>query len=193
MLITLILISFTSIFVTICLFTITYHYVLLCSTKVMFHSFHDILASTDGDSISVWSLANSSRILHIPNKTNLNRASGGRAVGTSSRPQSGSSAPINQSTTNLPGIHGVNNIAPGASTPTAGSASTSVVAGSFSQQNLSYPVAVTGGRGDRFSPEIVPVAPSTAPGAMITSMSWINESYDALLLVSTSIIFVIYY
>jgi len=157
--------------------------------QVMFHSFHDILASSDGDSVSVWSLANSSRILHIPNKTNINRVSGSRAIGSTSRPQSGSSGPINQSNTSLHGLHSGNNTAPGiSSTPTAGSMSTVVppASHSYSQQNLGYPAAVARGRAsqDRVSPEIALMAPATAPGAVITSMSWINESYDALLLVS---------
>lgn len=148
----------------------------------MFHSFHDILATSDGDSISVWSLANSSRILHIANKASVSRGSGRLSSGIITRPQSGTAVPINLSNSSLAGIN------TGAVSSSALVAVNGLPPGSISQQNLNFPPSATGGRAGRSSPDISPTAAaaaaSSAPGAVITTMSWINESYDALLLVS---------
>lgn len=141
----------------------------------MFHSFQDILATSDGESISVWSLTNSTRILHIANKVGLSRGAGrGSSI---SRPTSGNGAAVVMN-----GSSGAVNAA-GVSTASA----SSTVVGSFSQQNLTYPLPAVGSRVGRVSPDIAASMSSSAhiPGATITSMTWINESYDALLLVGS--------
>lgn len=144
----------------------------------MFHSFHDILASSDGDSISIWSLETSSRILNIPKKTNSHRGN------VRSRPPSAPAFSTNQSNASLNGLY----MSATADNQTGAATSATQLAGSYGQQNLSNPAGASGGRVGRSSPDIAPVVASTlagTPSSTITTMSWINESYDALLLVGS--------
>ena len=181
---------------------------------IMFHAFQEILTTTDGYNISIWSLHNSNRILHWNNQ-NYNQQKGSNMYSIYTTPlvaptpipvpgsvlhthsnsslvnNSGltsSSLPRSLSLLSLTRASSGGNINTTTST-SLNNSTTGQIGGGNSHSNNSTTVynSNTMQYTSRSNTPVESATSAVVPVAMtearITTMSWINESYDALLLV----------
>jgi hypothetical protein len=169
--------------------------------QAIFHAFQDILVTTDGLSISVWSLGSCSRLIHIHNHNGISYPSHHvpPLPSSSSLPhRSNSSSNVATATdsryTGGGGIGGIHSNSmlrldlktpplpvsvTGRTTPGLNGLSAASVAAAYARTESQ--------RSSSASPALLDPAgvlkPAAVEDARITSLSWINEAYDSLLLV----------
>jgi len=152
------------------------------TSMVMFHSLLDVLAVSDGYSVGVWSLGTGTRIMQI------RPFYGGGGGGTQSVPSSSSSASLPTSSPMAISSSSSSSAiaAAAAATNVNASISSSVNANSSAQFSLPSPSSSSSLASAAIplsssSLDTTTVEPATPP-TRITAMTWINESFDALLM-----------
>ena len=149
------------------------------TSLVVFHPFHDILAVSDGPGVGIWSLVTGSRIMQIPNVAPGVRPSAIRRQASPPAPPSSPAPPAPHAPT-VPSAY----VPPGVADGLKKGADALFVRGAAADhlhRQALHAGVMAGGRGSPGSD-----SPGVAPGpARVTSLLWLNESYESLLAVGS--------
>lgn len=174
------------------------------TSLVMFHSFHDILAVSDGYGVGIWSLACGSRIMQIPNLSGYRNQSSSSNTASYRDNHRKYSLSLNEkdkggNTDRAAGSgegslsgripQGLGGISPGLGASLIISTGTLAEGSAGQAQGTAGIAAAVAGRTRTGSFSLLPshVTPS-APlegVARVTAMLWINETYESLLLMGS--------